>query len=237
MKNMLAPLTLAVTLAFVGSSFVSSFTGFRPDQLPIPQIDPPIQPEGWAFAIWGVIYLGLIASAVFGLSQRRGDADWDRARLPLLGSLIFGTPWLAVATRSALAATVMIILMAALAIAALLRTPGHDRGWLRVPVALYAGWLTAASFVAIASTAAGYGLLTDSLGWAFIGLAGALAVAATVLWQYPQAPEYSLTVIWALVGIIAANGATSVSAVAAVGIALLAALALRGLFRPLPLTV
>jgi hypothetical protein len=234
MKHALAPLTLIVTLTFIGSSFLSTFTGFRPHQLPIPQIDPPIQPAGWAFAIWGLIYLGLIASALFGVTQRRTDAAWDRARAPLLGSLVIGTPWLAVAGWNAIVATVMIVVMAALAILALLRAPRADRLWLQAPIALYAGWLTAASWVAIASTAAGYGLVTDSTGWALIGMAGALGVAGTVLWRNPQAPEYALTVIWALFGIAMANGMAlpAVTGTAAAGMALLAALALRGVITP-----
>lgn len=230
MKHILAPLTLLVTLSFIGSSFLSGFTGFRADQLPIPQIDPPVQPAGYAFSVWLVIYLWLFAGAVYGLTRRRAAADWDSARLPLAASLLIGTPWLAVASINAIAATVMIVAMAALAIRALLRAPARDRLWFQVPAALYAGWLTAASFVALASTSAGHGLLTDSLGWAYIGIAGALVVAASVLWLRPQAPEYSLTVIWALLGIIVANGSVNpgVSLTAAAGIAILAALALRG---------
>ena len=64
-----------------------------------------------------------------------------------------------------------------------------------------------------------------------IGQIGALAIALTVLWRKPGAPEYSLTVIWALIGIIAANGTALplVTGTAAVGILLLAGMALRGM--------
>jgi hypothetical protein len=238
MKILRAALTAVATLTFIGSAFFSTFTGFRPDQLPVPQVDPPIQPLGWAFSVWGIIYLGLLASAGFGLLHRQNDADWNRARLPLMGSLVIGTPWLAVAGINAIAATVMIIAMAALAIIALRAAPARDRLWLQTPVALYAGWLTAASWVALASTAAGYGLITDSFGWAIIGLLGALTVAAAVLWLTPTAPEYALTVIWALIGVAAANGTgvPAVTGTALAGIALLAVLAIRALLRSGPVT-
>ncbi|MEL6685094.1 MAG: hypothetical protein AAFQ00_07370, partial [Pseudomonadota bacterium] len=135
-----------------------------------------------------------------------------------------GTPWLAVANASAIWATVLIFVMAGTAIAALMQAPDDDRWLLKTPVAIYAGWLTAASFVSLGSTAAGYGLLTDAIGWAYIGIIGALIVATAVLMRKPAIP-YGLTVIWALIGIIVANGTQvwMVSALAGKGILILLA--------------
>jgi hypothetical protein len=219
-------LTLLFTLTFVGSpALTTPFSGFEADQLPIPQIDPPIQPEGYAFAIWGLIYGWLVVSAVYGQWKRPRSPDWDKARLPLLISLAIGTPWLAVANVSAIWATVMIFGMAGFAIAALLATPRADRWWLQAPVGIYAGWLTAASFVSLGSTAAGFGLVTDAMGWAYLGIGLALITALVVQLRAPRAPEYGLTVIWALVGIVVANGYNlpGVSMTAIVGIVALAA--------------
>jgi hypothetical protein len=207
MTQLKAWLTLIVTITFVTSpAFASPFSGFTRDQLPIPQIDPPVQPAGYAFSIWGLIYGWLLVSAVYGVFARRTDVSWDRARTPLAISLAVGTPWLAVANRSAIWATVLIFAMAASAIVALLRAPDADSAWLRSPVAIYAGWLTAAAFVSLGSTAAGYGLLVNGLGWAFIGIALALLVAVLVQRAVPRSPWYGATVIWALVGIMVANG-------------------------------
>lgn len=207
MTQLKAWLTLVFTITFVASpAFSSPFSGFTVDQLPIPQIDPPVQPAGYAFSIWGLIYGWLLVSAIYGVIARRTDLAWDRARTPLIVSLALGTPWLAVANRSAIWATVLIFAMAASAIVALMRAPKTDRGWLRAPVAVYAGWLTAASFVSLGSTTAGYGLLTNGIGWALIGIALALLVAVLVQRAVPRAPLYGGTVIWALVGIIVANG-------------------------------
>lgn len=221
-----AILTLLVTLTFVLSPLVTEpFSGFSEDQLPLPQIDPPVQPAGYAFAIWGVIYAWLVASAVFGLLRRTHDAGWTHARWPLIASLALGTPWLAVATQSAIWATLLIFPMAATAIWALLRSPSRDMWWFGVPVGLYAGWLTAASFVSLGSTAAGHGILTGAMGWAYIGILGAAAVAVAVLRVRP-ALAYAAAVLWALAGIIAANGTATpgVSALAAAAFAALLAL-------------
>lgn len=213
-----AILTLFFTATFVGSSFFSSFTGFESNQLPIPQIDPPIQPAGYAFAIWGLIYGWLIVSAVFGVWKRATDPAWDVMRAPLIVSLIIGTPWLWVATQSAIAATIMIFAMAISAILATLWAPRSDRWWARKPVAIYAGWLTAASFVSLGSTMAGYGIGFDSQGWAYAGIVLAFIVTISVQLKAPYARAYGLTVVWALVGIIVANGVSGVTALAVVGI-------------------
>ena len=229
MKTTVAYTVLALAIAFaVSPAFIDPFSGFRADQLPVPQVDPPIQPAGYAFAIWGLIYAWLIVSAVYGVWKRRDADDWHRARLPLIVSLAVGTPWLAIANASAIWATVTIIIMAVFAIWSLLLAPGRDRWLFQAPTAIYAGWLTAASCVSLGSTGAGYGLITDAYGWAFIGVALALAASIAIFLKRRSAPEYLATVIWALVGIVVANGLALpfVSIAAAAGIVILAGIAL-----------
>lgn len=225
MKNTYAWLTLILTATFVVSpAFTNPFMGFTADQLPYPQIDPPVQPAGYAFAIWGLIYSWLIVSAVFGVWKRRSDAAWDHVRAPLMISLAVGTPWLAIANASAVWATITIFIMSAAAIVALIRAPKVDGWWLQAPVGIYAGWLTAASFVSLGSTAAGYGIALGSLGWAYLAIILALGVTLAVIARKPSAPEYGITVIWALIGIIVANlsGAVGVMILAAAGIIVVA---------------
>jgi len=214
-----AILTLIFTVTFVVSPILTSpFSGFEADQLPIPQIDPPIQPAGYAFSIWGLIYGWLVVSALFGIWKRGTDPAWDVMRAPLIISLALGTPWLWVANQSAMWATVLIFAMAISAIIAMMRTPTSDRWLARKPVSIYAGWLTAASFVSLGSTMAGYGVLFDSTGWAYAGIGLALIVALSVQIKKLWAPAYGLTLIWALVGIIVANGMNGVTALSIFGI-------------------
>ena len=238
MKHLYALGTLIVTFTFVISpALTAPFSGFRPDQLPIAQIDPPVQPAGYAFAIWGLIYAWLVVSAIYGIWKRADDPAWDRARLPLIVSLGVGTPWLAIANTSPLWATITIFIMALGAILALMRAPHQDYWWFRAPVGIYAGWLTAASFVSLGSTAAGYGVLTDQMGWAYLGISGALVLALVVL-RATQATPYGLTVVWALVAIVVANQMDNwtVSALALAGIVAISATTaiIRTTARPAP---
>lgn len=207
-------------------AFTRPFSGFRADQLPIPQITPPIQPAGYAFAIWGLIYVWLVGSAIYGVWMRAGNPGWNRARPALIVSLAVGTPWLAVANASAIWATILIFVMTGSAIFALIKAP-NDLWTFKVPVGLYAGWLTAASFVSLGTTSAGYGLFMGQVYWAYAGIISALTVATFVITK-TRCAAYGLAVIWALVGIIVANGSDQmpVTLLAAFGAIVLAGLTL-----------
>jgi hypothetical protein len=203
-----AVLVLVATIAFVLSPFLApSFSGFDPGQFPVPVDDPPIQPAGWAFSIWGVIYVWLLASAGFGLVRRDTDARWDRTRWPLLLSVGVGASWLGVAATAPVMATILIWVMLGGALLALRAAPVADRAWLSLPLGLYAGWLTAASCVALANVAAGYGL-GDVVVLSWTGLALALVIAIGVTLK-ERVPTYPLAVGWALAGVVAANFAAS----------------------------
>jgi hypothetical protein len=176
-----AVLLLVAAVAFaVVPFFTDPFTGFGPDRFPVPVDDPPIQPAGWAFAIWGVIYLWLLASAGFGLFKRDIDPGWDATRWPLIVSLAIGASWIPVALTAPVMSTILIWVMLIGALLALRAAPAHDRAWLALPIGLYAGWLTAASCVALATVAAGYGLgSVSTLSWVGVAIALLLAITFT----------------------------------------------------------
>ena len=200
-----AALVLLLALAFAAAPLFSAFNGFDPGLYPIPQSDPPVQPAGWAFAIWGLIYAWLIAHGAWGLFRRASDAAWDRMRLPLVASLGVGVPWLAVAERSPLAATAMIWIMLLAALLALWRTTAATDRWILLPpVAILAGWLTAASCVSVGLLLAGWGAMGD-VGAAWTALALAALIAAPMQLRLGRAPEYGLSVAWALVAVAARN--------------------------------
>lgn len=231
MTRAVAILTFVAALAFAVSPFLSSgFNGFAADQFPVPQDDPPIQPAGYAFAIWGLLYLWLIAGTGFGLLMRADAADWRTGRAPLLLSLAVGSGWIAVAQVSVIAATVLIWIMLAAALVALARAGTGDRWLQREPVGAYAGWLTAAASVSIGLVLAGYGFTSQGVA-AYVGLALALGIAAGVQRIRPDSVGYPGAVIWALVGVLVANltpANVGVIGLSGLGIVYLGAMMLRG---------
>lgn len=230
----MAILILLLTVAFALSPLASEgFNGFTADQFPVVLEDWPIEPAGWAFAIWGVIYAWLIASAIFGLLRRREAPDWAAMRPALAVSLGLGTFWIAAANASPRLATVMIVVMLIGAVVALLRAGSSDPLWQRLPLGLYAGWLTAAMGVAVGVLLGGYGV-TDAVTAALIVLPVVLVMALAVAARCPDVPTYPVAVSWALLGIVADNvtaGRWSVVGLALAGIVLMLAGPLRRVFR------
>jgi len=206
MRRMKAILLLTAALAFFAAPFfVSGFAGFDPALFPIPQENPPVQPAGWAFAIWGVIYVWLVVHAGYGLLAKADDAGWDAPRWPLMASLAIGVTWLSVATFSPIWAEIEIFAMLALALWALAVTPAKQPWLLSTPIALYAGWLTAASFAGLGITGAGFGLLWGPYGWAVACILGALLVGLTTVLLVRPNPAYAIALCWALIAIAVRN--------------------------------
>ncbi len=227
----LALSVLAAAIAFAMSPWLSGgFAGFSPAQFPVKQDFWPVQPAGWAFSIWGAIYTWLIFGAVWGLINAPHDPNWRSMRRPLLVSLGVGSFWVMAANASPVLATFMIVAMAVLATAAMLRAGFSNPAWQVRPVALYAGWLTAATGVGTGVVLSGYGILQPQAS-ALVMMSCVLITALYVQSRRRQEWAYPLAVIWALCGIIAANMPTQnwpVIALAALGILALTYRTLKG---------
>ncbi|MES2664979.1 MAG: hypothetical protein V4712_02700 [Pseudomonadota bacterium] len=205
-------LLVAATLAFGVAPFITPpFTGYDPAMFPVQIARPSIQPAGYAFSIWSVIYLWLFVHAGFGLWKRAHDTAWDAVRWPLMLAVIIGAAWLAIAGSLPVTATVTIWVMLGAALLAFLRAdPVQDRWLLSAPTAIFAGWLSAAAAVSLGVVLAGYGWLSDTASAALM-LAVVLCIALRVQTLRPRMPVYGLTVIWALIGVVVANGTANLT--------------------------
>lgn len=205
LRPAIAVLCFLLAVSFAVSPFlVDGFAGFDPDQFPIRQENPPVQPAGYAFAIWSVIYGWLILGLGWGLVRAPRDGQWHDMRLPLCISLAVGSTWLAVAVASPVWATVLIWVMLVAALAALFMAPVADTPWAALPVGLYAGWLSAAACVSLGLLAAGYGWL-DAQTAALVFVGFAIFIGCFVQSALRRAPTYGMAVIWALVAVAVAN--------------------------------
>ncbi len=229
MSRLPALLLLMVTIAFGVAPFVTPpFTGYDPSLFPVDIGRPAIQPAGYAFSIWSVIYLWLIVHAGFSFWKRAHDPAWRPSRMPLTVAIAVGVVWLWIAGQSAIWGTVTIWIMAGTALAAFLRAPTEpDRWLLSGPLAIFSGWLTAAAAVSTGVLIAGYGVMSNTAS-ALAMLGVVLIIAVVVQARKARMPVYGLTVIWALVGVIVVNRADNelVAGAAAVGaVVMLGALA------------
>ena len=224
--RLIQPALLLAILAMVAApALTPAFTGYDPGTFPVRIERPAIQPAGYAFSIWGLIYLWLLAHAAFGLLKRRNDPAFLRPALPLLVSGLLGSVWLAIASSAPITATLVILVMGGLAMLAYLRADQtQDRWLLAAPLAIYAGWLTAACGVSVGVILAGYGVLSNT-GAALLMLAVVIAVALFVQTRRPAMPVYGGTVVWAAIGVVVANWAdTQIVALTAAAGAIIVAL-------------
>ncbi len=201
--------------------------GYRPGDIPIAILHPSMQQAAPVIAIWVLIHVGLLAHAVYGLGLHHSDPAWDRPRIALMAAMFSGTLWLAFAGGNPVIAAAMALIMAGFALAAVRCAPQAPRGLALSPVALFAGWSTAAAGAAVGVGLAGSGWLSDNAA-ALACLLAVLIVAAWVQRRLGPVPEYGAAVILAMICIaLAGRGGNATTFWAAlVGAAALAAVTL-----------
>lgn len=193
--------------------------------------DPPIVPPGPFFAVWGVVIIGCLLAAAWGVPARRaGASPYRDIQVPLSLVQVGFTVWLIAAGSSVawLTAPVFAAMLVGLAICLrrVLSTPVDTRperlgrAGLSGVLGVYAGWTTAAVWINVATllpagALAGTGGI--ALQCAFVGAAaGAAAVGAYAL--RGQA-SYTLTAGWALIGVTVSAVMASLPALAATAVA------------------
>jgi translocator protein len=169
-------------------------------------------PAGYVFAIWGVIYLGLIAFAVYqALPSQAANPHVKRIGWLFALSCLANCVWLICWHYGLLALSVLVMLsLLSLLIAMYLRVEtGITRvslaeTWcVRVPFSIYLGWITVATVANVTDLLwslgwGGFGI--DPQSWAVIMLVVGFAIAATVAVTRGDV-AYMLVIVWAFAGI------------------------------------
>jgi len=204
-------------------------------------------PAGYVFAIWGVIYLGLLAFAVYqALPSQR-----ENPRLRGIGyifalSCLANMVWLVFWQYEILPVTIvlMLVLLGSLIAIYLRLGTGREPAVLaerlavRLPFSIYLGWITVATIANAAAllyrlgwTAGGLGISGEA--WTVIMLVAAVAIAAAMSLTRGDV-AYLLVLVWAFVGIaVKQTGAPTVviaawAAAAAVAVLVVVGVVLRG---------
>lgn len=194
-------------------------------------------PAGYVFAIWGLIYLGLAAFAIYqALPAQRANP-----RLRSIGALFVlasaaNIAWIFLWHYEVFPATlaVMLVLLASL-IAIYLRlgtgrtqVSSAERWAVRVPFSIYLGWITVATVANASQLLYVLGWNGGAIGpqaWAAIMLAVAVVVAILMAFTRRDV-AYLLVLVWAFIGIALKHAGVplvSISAWAATAVVALAA--------------
>ncbi len=196
-------------------------TGELSDSFPV-----LITPAGYAFAIWGLIYLGLTLFAFYQLRPaQRNNGLLQAVRGPFLLSSLANIAWIVLwhYEQVPLSLLAMLGLLASLLViyrrlVARRSTLSRTERWLvQLPFSLYLGWITVATVinVAVALYDAGWqGGIASSAIWSVLLLAIVTGLASWVTAR-GRDPVYGAVIVWALIGIVLKPNALTLVAIAA----------------------
>ncbi|TAE29410.1 MAG: tryptophan-rich sensory protein [Cytophagales bacterium] len=171
-----------------------------------------ITPAGYAFAVWGVIFLGLLAFAVFQALPSQRENPRFRAVGPwVILNAVGNAIWSPIFNNEKIGLALIVILV--MFVSLLLVMDGLRVGreqvrkretWLaRVPFAIYFGWLTVATIlnVTVYLKSTGFNLnVLPEYGWAAAVLVVAFIVGVFLFNRYRSA-AYILVFAWAYAAI------------------------------------
>lgn len=193
---------------------------------------------GYAFSIWSLIYLGLLAYAVRQALPATGESILiNRLGWPSAGAMVGIGLWIVAAAADARIASVAIIFASLLVLLIplvgltphirLLGLKDRDRWLTAWPLAALAGWLTVASPLNLITVATSYDALPTVLSpdaWAVAAI-GAVVVVALLVTARLRLLAYPLPIAWGLTGAFVAEreAAPTVAWVALAGAAVVLA--------------
>jgi benzodiazapine receptor len=202
-------------------------------------------PAGYVFSIWGLIYLGLLAFAVFqALPSQRDNPRLRRVGYLFAASCAANIAWLFlwhyeqfVLTLVAMVALLLLLIVIYLRLGIGLAAVSPAERWLvHVPFSIYLGWITVATIANVTTVLdflgwSGWGVSDET--WAVIMLVAAGLIAAAMSLTRGDV-AYSLVIMWALAGIGVKHAGTPLVAVTAwvttafVGVMLVVGVVLKG---------
>lgn len=201
--------------------------------------DQTLRAAGYAFSIWGVIYLGMLAYAVWqALPATRESRALRAVGWPSVIAMAGCGAWLVAASLDVKLATVVIIVAsAAFMITGLLQAAPFRQELSRIgrllifwPLGLLAGWLTIASALNILTVLTAWDIITPAVAMpaAIAGILSVLVVGALVLSRLGHL-AYGIPIAWGLVGVWVAERSDKpvVASTAMAAAVVMAALVLR----------
>lgn len=244
-KNSLAPWLTALAVVFaIATPAVQAISGwglgagaFAADG------QSTLRAASDAFSIWSLIYLWLIAYAVYRLLPASRN-QIDNALAPSAFIAIAGCGvWIIASSADWKLATVAIIAVSAgVLVQALVKARVEDasrvQAWLIVaPLSLLAGWLTIATAINALTVATAFGLLAGVAApmAASIGIV-LVAIAAIAVARRAGLFIYALPIAWGLAAVVAAEWEEKPFIASLAGVAAVCAVigALMGLLRSRP---
>jgi benzodiazapine receptor len=183
-------------------------------------------PAGYVFSIWGLIYVALVAFAVYqALPSQRNNPRLRRIGYLFALSCLANIAWLFLwhyevfpLTLVAMLALLLLLIAIYLRLAIGRAQVSTAEKWLvHVPFSIYLGWITVATIANVTSLLDylnwnGWGISPEA--WTVIMLVAAVGIASAVSLTRGDV-AYMLVIVWAFAGIAVKHAGTPVVATAA----------------------
>jgi hypothetical protein len=209
---------LVTAVAIIASIIVNTLSNIFPPSgtnvgtLANTLLDPvQITPANYAFAIWGVVYLGLIAFGIYQFqSTERHNARLERGGYLLTIACVSQCAWIYLFPARLFGLSIVAMLGILLPLIALYQCLGigrqnvskQERWFLQIPISIYLGWISVATVVNIASTLyiSGWNGWGAPTAWTVLMMV-VTGVLASYIFIERHDLAYTLVIVWALLGI------------------------------------
>ena len=202
---------LIITIAINIMSNAIPFNGLTAPEI-ADRFDVYFVPAGYVFSIWSIIYLGLIAFAVFQLlPTQRENPGLRQTGWWFVLNLAANSIWLVLWHYGYFGLSVVVMLTLLISLIVIYQrlgvgrqaVPAGERWFVHLPFSVYLGWITVATIANITAYLDfanwnGFGIAPEI--WMFIILIVAVVVAGLMAYNR-QDIAYLLVFIWAFAGI------------------------------------
>ena len=199
-------------------------------------------PAGYAFSIWGFIYLLLIGfvfytgKSLFNPSKNDADNFVEKTGWWFIVSCLANCAWIVTWLYGYTGISVLVLLIAFISLLFILmealkyNSTRAQKWFINFPFQIYAGWVSVALIAAVAAWLtkiewSGWGI--SEVNWTFILIVIASIIHLFMTWK-KNAPVFALVAVWALIAIAVANKMVSIPvyyvALTAAGILLISSL-------------
>ena len=167
--------------------------------------------SGYAFAIWGLIFLLDVIYAAWQLGgTRKSDDTLTRIAPWAAAGFLLTAIWMPLFSMAQFWLCLAVIIGATVCLTRCAMILSHDRTpqegqwrWAWAPLSLHAGWLTLATFLNVAQVVVAYGLAstTHMLGWSLVLFLLAALLLLMMNLRMRGNIDYALAALWALVAV------------------------------------
>ncbi|WP_208561004.1 TspO/MBR family protein [Marinilactibacillus kalidii] len=196
-----------------------------------------IQPAGFAFSIWGLIYLSVLIWIVRLFFIRQFDGTiYDKVKVWLLLNFALNGAWIIMFTGDLIGLSTLVIVGLLFTLVMIYRTISKIKYnfFDRFPFSIYFAWVTVATIVNICTWAVSAGIQEviglNEMTWTLILLVVATVICVYITLKYRDW-LYPLVFVWSFIGIVVENSDSTIITFASVCIGVQALVALYAAYK------